>query len=85
MKAKGLLVAVLLAATNFAWAQGGLSIDNVEKYMGPNDHKSANDSQPEIDVQGATDKFDVVTPNRDRALTDTGYEDDPYYELDLLG
>ena len=35
MKSKALLTAVLLAATNFAWANGGLSVDNVEQaYIG---------------------------------------------------
>ena len=31
MKSKALLIAVLLAATNFAWANGGISVDNVEQ------------------------------------------------------
>ncbi len=58
MKAKALLTAVLLAATNFAWAQGGLSIDNAEAtgYM------STDNSQAEVVVQGPIDKFDVDTP-----------------------
>ena len=34
MNVKALLAAVLLAATNFAWAgAGGLSIDNIEQHM----------------------------------------------------
>ena len=33
MKAKALLIAVFLAATNFAWAQGGLDINNAEQHM----------------------------------------------------
>lgn len=64
MKAKALLTAVLLAATNFAWAQGGLSIDSVEA----NGYMSANNSQPEIVVQGPIDQFDVDAP---RTLVDT--------------
>ena len=33
MKAKALLIAVFLAATNFAWQQGGLDINNAEQHM----------------------------------------------------
>ena len=64
MKSKALLAAVLLAATNFAWAQGGLSIDNAEAtgYM------STDNSQAEIIVQGPIDQFDVDAP---RTLVDT--------------
>jgi hypothetical protein len=34
MKSKALLTAVLLAATNFAWAQGGITPDNFEQNYG---------------------------------------------------
>ena len=34
MKTKALLTAVLLAATNFAWAQGGITVDNFEQHYG---------------------------------------------------
>ncbi|QMU61301.1 MAG: hypothetical protein GKR92_06160 [Gammaproteobacteria bacterium] len=34
MKSKALLTAVLLAASNFAWAQGGISVDNFEQHYG---------------------------------------------------
>jgi len=64
MKAKALLTAVLLAATNFAWASGGLSIDSVEA----NNYMSAENSQLEIIVQGPIDQFDVDTP---RVIVDT--------------
>jgi len=67
MKAKVLLTAVLLAATNFAWASGGLSIDSVEA----NDYISAENSQPEIVAQGPIDQFDVVAPGREDHLVDT--------------
>ena len=32
MKIKALLIAILLAATNFAWANGGITVDNFEQY-----------------------------------------------------
>ena len=32
MKSKALLTAVLLAATNFAWANGGITVDNFDRY-----------------------------------------------------
>ena len=34
MKSKALLTAVLLAATNFAWANGGITVDNFEQHYG---------------------------------------------------
>ncbi|MGH1537954.1 MAG: hypothetical protein ACRBDX_07890 [Gammaproteobacteria bacterium] len=33
MKTKALLTAALIATTNFAWAQGGITVDNFEQYM----------------------------------------------------
>jgi len=33
MKSKALLTAVLLAASNFAWANGGITPDNFEQYL----------------------------------------------------
>ena len=67
MKAKALLIAVLLAATNFAWASGGISIDTVEA----SDFVSTNNSQSEIVVQGPIDQFDVALPSRKREIVDT--------------
>lgn len=34
MKSKALLTAVLLAASNFAWANGGITVDNFEQQYG---------------------------------------------------
>ncbi len=67
MKAKVLITDLLFAATNFASANGGLSIDSVEA----NDYMSAENSQPEIVAQGPIDQFEVVTPDRNRTLVDT--------------
>ena len=71
MKSKALITAVFLAATNFAWAQGGLSIDNVEQHMNANNWSNTQTDRPEIVVQGPIDQFDVITPDRGRALVDT--------------
>jgi len=71
MKAKGLLTAVLLVATNFAWAQGGLSIDNVAQHMNSNNWINAQTEGPEVVAQGRTDKFNVEIPTRKRELADT--------------
>ena len=70
MKAKALLTAVLLAATNFAWANGGLSIDNVEQSMNANNWVATDTARPEIFAQGPIDKFDVAVPGRDDYLVD---------------
>lgn len=67
---KALLTAVLLTATNFAWASG-LSLDNVEQHMGTNDYVSFDNSRPEIVVQGAIDQFDAIIPGRDQYIVDT--------------
>ena len=71
MKAKGLLTAVLLVATNFAWAQGGLSVDNVEQHMNANNWANTQTEGPKVAGQGSTDKFDVELPSRERDLADT--------------
>ena len=71
MKVKALLTAVLLAATNFAWANGGMSVDNVEQHMNADDWVATSTAPQKIIAQGATDQFDVVTPDRDRTLVDT--------------
>ncbi len=71
MKSKALLTAVLLAATNFAWAQGGLSIDNAEQHMNANNWVTTEADRPEIFAQGPIDQFDVVTPGREDYLVDT--------------
>ena len=55
MKAKALLTAVLLAATNFAWAQGGLSIDTAQA----TDYEARDNNRPEIVVQGPLDNFNA--------------------------
>lgn len=71
MKAKALLTAVLLAATNFAWAQGGLTIDNVEQHMDADNWVATDTARSEIVAQGPIDQFEVVAPSRDDYLVDT--------------
>lgn len=71
MKAKALLTAVLLAATNFAWANGGLSIDTVEQHMDANNWVATDTARSDIVVQGPIDQFDVAIPGRDDYLVDT--------------
>jgi len=71
MKTKALAIAILLAATNFAWAQGGLGIDNVEQHTNANQSIDTNSDRPNIEAQGPIDKFDVVLPARDKNLVDT--------------
>ena len=55
MKAKALLTAVLLAATNFAWAQGGMSIDNAKA----TNYEAYDNNRSEVVVQGPLDKFNA--------------------------
>ena len=71
MKVKALLTAALLAATNLALANGGLTIDNVEQNMNANNWVTTQTEQQAIVAQGSTDAFDVITQNRDRDVVDT--------------
>ena len=70
MKAKALLTAVLLTATTFASASGGLSIGNVEQSMNANNWVATDTARAEIVAQGPIDQFEVVTPDRNRTLVD---------------
>ena len=71
MKAKGIVTAVLLSATSFAWAQGGLGIDNVEQHMNAENWINTQSSQSEFAVQGSLDKFQVELPDSKRTIADT--------------
>ncbi|NNC67919.1 MAG: hypothetical protein HKN83_07805 [Gammaproteobacteria bacterium] len=71
MKLKALLTAALLATTNLALANGGLTIDNVEQTMNANNWVNTQTERQEIVVQGPIDAFDVITQNRDRNVVDT--------------
>ena len=71
MKAKGLVTVVLLAVTNFAWAQGGLSIDNVEQHMNANNWIDTQTNRSEFAVQGSLDKFQVELPESKRTIAYT--------------
>ena len=68
MKAKALLTAVLLAATNFAWAQGGLGIGQVEKHMDADNWVQTEAGRDYIMTKGPIDKFEVEAP---RVIVDT--------------
>ena len=57
MKAKAIVTTVLLAASNFAAANGGLGIDNVEQHMDAINWADTQANQQEIIVQGALDRF----------------------------
>ena len=71
MKAKALITAVLLTASNFAWANGGLSIDNFEQHMNADNWADTQTDRPEIAGQGPVDKFDVELPKQDTYFVDT--------------
>ena len=61
MKAKAIVTTVLLAASNFAAANGGLGIDNVEQHMNAINWADTQANQQEIIVQGALDRFQDYT------------------------
>ena len=68
MKAKALLIAVFLAATNFAWAQGGLDINNAEQHMNASTWAQTQTEREYTFTEKPIDKFEVNAP---RALVDT--------------
>ena len=57
MKAKTILTAALLGASNFAAANGGLGIDSVEQHMNASNWTNTQASQQEIIVQAPLDQF----------------------------
>ena len=71
MKLKALITAVLLVATNFAWAQGGLSLDNVEEHMSISNQAANETARPEIVTQGPIDQFGNYTNDRKDYFVDT--------------
>ena len=71
MKAQGLVTLVLLTATNFAMANGGLDINNVEQHMNAQNWIDTQTSQVEISTQGPIDQFDAYERSGDRNLVDT--------------
>ena len=71
MKSKALITAVLLAATNFAWAQGGLSLDTVEDHMQVNDWTATETAGPKIVTQGPLDQFENYESEQAEYFVDT--------------
>jgi hypothetical protein len=71
MKSKALLTAVLLATTNLASANGGLSVGNVEQHMNTDKWIAAETASQKIIPQSPIDQFKVTALSRDRSLVDT--------------
>ncbi len=71
MKAKALLTAILLASTNIALANGGLSIDNVGTQMNATQWSDTNGDRLEIVAQGPIEQFEVTLSNRGNFVVDT--------------
>lgn len=84
MKAKGLLTAVLLVASNFAWAQGGLSVDNVEQHMSTDDWIDTKTTRPDIATQGPIDKFNVEAQSLTIDTRSFMHSYDGYSELRIV-
>ena len=57
MKARIATTAALLAVTNFAAANGGLGIDNVDQHMDAINWAATQAKQQEFTVQGPLDRF----------------------------
>ena len=71
MKSKVFLTSILLAVSNLAFAQGGLSIDNVEQVMNADRWVETSTDRQDFIVQGPTDQFNVDLGNREPIIVDT--------------
>ena len=78
MKSNALLTTILLTTTNFAWANGGLSVDNVEQHMNAEKWVTTETAARKIITQGPTDQFDVISPKHDRTVVNTNYPRQAY-------
>ena len=61
MKAKVLATTALLAAANFASANGGLAIDTVKQHMNADNWADTQATRQEIIVQAPLDRFQNYT------------------------
>ena len=69
MKAKVLATAALLAASNFAAANGGLNIDTVAEHMNAINWVTTQTDRQEIVAQGPLDQFQSYSAEQ-RAVVD---------------
>ncbi len=68
---KTFITAILLASTNLALAQGGLTIDNVAQHANTSNWVNTEAARSEIVVQGPVDQFQVVTQGNEQNIVDT--------------
>ena len=62
MKTKLIVSLAVLSFANIAWAQGGLSIENVEKHMNANKWVTTQSIESQVTTQGNIEKFIVDYP-----------------------
>ena len=78
MKSKAVLTAISLITTNFAWANGGLSVHNVEQHMNAEKWVATETLARKIITQGPTDQFDVISLNHDRTVVNNNHHRQAY-------
>ena len=62
MKTNLIVTLLALSFANVAWAQGGLSIENVQEHMNAEYWTDTQSVQPEITAKGNIEKFIVDAP-----------------------
>ncbi len=70
MLAKAVIITVMMVAFNYAWAQGGLSIDNNGKRMHSIDGNVTNTAIPAITTQGPVGSFETFTSDQANQIVD---------------
>ena len=76
-----IVTTILLSAVNFAWASGGISIDNVEKHTNANNWIMTPAERVEIMTQGQTIKTNTVISINEKSFVYTEAEESLYDDL----
>ena len=80
MKSKALLTAVLLAATNFAWAQGGITVDNFAQH-----YEVANVETTSVSEMSYIDLNELRKPSSGPAYRGTSSSEQFVFDLNAIG
>lgn len=71
MKTNLIVTLLVLSFANIAWAQGGLSIENVQEHMNAEYWTDTQAAAPEVTAKGNIDKFIVDVPQTELSDEET--------------